>query len=250
MIVWHIGGGDDDVGPIAKVCNAFPGFQIVTFEALDGLCIDETVGEAPFYVNKHPLSSGLLPPNPRYAGETHTGEITWGQNTELEKEIRVRTTTLDILRHDYPQPDVLSIDCQGAELRIMRGGAELLRNVVCVVAEVEFAPIYEGQHLFHDQMAFLTPYGFRLMELFGGQQWHPGPKWGLGMLTVAEAVWLRDDHENLTRAQLEVLAKIAYGFGRLSYGRRILERLEGRVSDPKLAAFWQFRDHPDLLGAA
>lgn len=246
MIVWHIGGGDDDVGPIARVCNEFPGYKIVTFEALDGTCVDEGIGEADFYVNKHPLSSGLLPPNPRFACEMHTGDITWGENTELQRMERVKTTNLDTMRTDYPQPDVLSIDCQGAELRIMRGGRSIMSNLLCVVAEVEFEPIYEGQDLFDGQMGFLRPYGFRLMELYGAQSWHPGPKFGLGFVTVAEAVWLRFDYENLRREQVETLAKIAFGFGRLSYGLRLLEHIGGQVEDPKLAAFWQHRDNPEL----
>lgn len=250
VIIWHIGGGDSDIGPITQVCNAFPkAYRVVTFEAQDGACVDEGVGKTSFYVNKHPLSSGLLPPNPRYAHEVHT-DITWGENTELEREIEVRTTTLDVLRRTHPQPDVLSIDCQGAELRIMRGGAETLHNVLCVVAEAEFVQIYDCQCLFDEQMAFLRPYGFRLMDLFGSQQWHPGKPWGRGLLTVAEVVWIRDDHENLTDAQLETLAMIMYGFGRLSYGRMLLERLQGCVSDPTLAAFWEHRDNPALLACA
>lgn len=246
VIVWHIGGGDEMIGPITQVCNQFP-YTLVTFEALDGTCVSDAIGEATFRVNKHPLSSGLLPTNPAFANEIHNEDgTTWGENTALEREVAVKTTTIDELAKTRPQADVLSIDCQGAELRILRGGAQALKNVLCVVAEVEFEPIYEGQHLFDEQMAFLRPYGFRLMDLCGQQMWQPAPKFGLGFLTVGEAVWLRWDYQNLTPAQVETLAKIAAGFGRLSYAMKLLEHLGGKVTDPTLHGLWHFRDNQDL----
>ena len=244
IVVCHVGGGSDEFGPMEKVQKAGFAMKLLTFEAMEGVCVDDRIGEADFYVNKYPMSSGLLPTNPRYAGETFDKSgITWGANTALDKTVRVKTTTIDAMGI---KPDVLSIDTQGAELRILRGAAETLRNVLCVVAEVEFAPIYEGQPLFDEQMAFLRPYGFRLMELFSTQQWHQGPKFGLGFLTVAEAAWLRFDYENLSAEQVETLAKIAAGFGRLSYTLVLLEHLKGQVENQWLRDLWHYRHDPEL----
>lgn len=251
IIVYHVGGGDADIGPISQVRKAGFALKVITFEALDGTCIADKDGEEDFYVNTSPLSSGLLPPNPRYMGETaKTMASTWGANTELERKIRVKTTTIDELAKARPQPDVLSLDVQGAELRALRGASQTLKNVLCVVAEVEFAPIYQGQPLFHDQAAFLDPYGFRLMDLFFVQAWHQGPQFGLGFLTVAEAAWLRFDYENLTPSQVETLAKIAAGFGRMSYALVLLHHLKGEVSDPWLKSLWEFRDNQELRNIA
>ncbi len=135
-------------------------------------------------------------------------------------------------------------------MRILWGAKETLRNVLCVVAEVEFVEIYQGQHLFHEQMAYLLPYHFRLMDLFCMQHWHPGERFGNGSLSVAEAVWLRDDYENLTGKQLEMLAQIAAGFGRLSLALKIIPMVAGGCDDPILRNLWQFRDHPDIRSAA
>lgn len=245
ILVYHVGGGSDEFGPIDKVRDAGFPMRVETFEALDGQCIDDHVGEETFYVNKYPLSSGLLPTNPIYASETYDKSgVTWGQNTEIDRTFQVKTTTIDLVAKE--QPDVISIDAQGAELRILRGSAETLRNTLCVVAEVEFSPIYLGQPLYGDQASFLEPYGFRLMEFFSAQNWHQGPKFGLGFLTVAEAVWLRFDYEKLSHSRVETLAKIAAGFGRLSYALRLLEHLKGEVENQYLRDLWMFKDHPEL----
>ena len=245
IVVYHVGGGSDECGPIEKVRDAGFPLRFVTFEALDGECIAAGEGEADFYVNTHPLSSGLFAPNPRYARETYDKSgITWGENTECDKVIRLRTTSIDTIAQE--QPDVISIDTQGAELSILRGAKETLRNTLCVVSEVEFAPIYLGQPLFDEQMAYLTPRGFRLMELFSAQTWYQGPKFGLVFLTVAEAVFLRFDYENLTRTQVEKLAMIASGFGRMSYVLVLLEHIRGEVTNPMLAALWEHRNNAEL----
>lgn len=247
IVVYHVGGGDSSIGPIEQVRKSGFPLEVITFEALDGKCLSDAEGEADFYVNKSPLSSGLLPPNPRYKDETaSTMSGSWGAETTLERQIRVRTTTIDALRPSYQRPDVLSLDVQGAELRVMRGAAETLRETLCVVSEVEFSPIYEGQPLFGDQAAFLAPYGFRLMEFFYVQSWHPGERFGLGFITVAEAVWLRFDYETLPRERVERLAMIAAGFGRMSYVLRLLEHLNGEVENQLLRDLWRFRDNAEL----
>ena len=45
---------------------------------------------------------------------------------------------------------MLKIDVQGAELAVISGALEMLRNVAVVEVEVEFVPLYVGQPLFAD----------------------------------------------------------------------------------------------------
>jgi len=45
---------------------------------------------------------------------------------------------------------MLKIDVQGAELAVISGAQEMLRNVAVVEVEVEFVPLYVGQPLFAD----------------------------------------------------------------------------------------------------
>jgi FkbM family methyltransferase len=56
--------------------------------------------------------------------------------------------------------DVLWMDVQGAELRVLRGMGELLRTVRIIHTEVEFRSIYSGQALFPEVDGFLRAAGF------------------------------------------------------------------------------------------
>jgi hypothetical protein len=249
LTIFHVGGGSDETGPIERVTKMFP-HKLVTFEALEGQCIAGEVGtEVSFRLNTAPMSSGLFAPNPRYADESYTtGGARWGANTQLDRYIPMRTTTIDALAQE--QCDVLSLDVQGAELAVMEGAKGQMANVLCVVSECEFAPIYYGQPLFHEQMRFLSRRGFRLMEFMNQQYWHQGDPFGLGFFTVAEAVWLRFDYEALTPAQTEKLAMVAAGFGRLSYALLLLARIDGKAENEWLRDLWVHRNNPEIREAA
>jgi len=216
VVVWHI-GGEGEYGPAQTVLDALaPNVLLVIFEArndsgdkehasqlsVDGIPttviykgISSSRGKAPFYVNKNRLSSSLLPPsplaldeNPRY-GFCHT----WRENSELDYIMEVDTVTLDdiLASGAVPPPDIISMDAQGAELRILHGAEKTLEHTLCVVTEVEFFEIYEDQHLFDDQMRFLSHKGFRLLDVYNVQFWHPGPAMGIGFKTVGEAIFIR-----------------------------------------------------------
>ena len=256
IVIYHI-GGEGGYGPLTAVLNQMrPHIRLVVFEARsdtseglqsetltkDGIettlilkGIDERVGRHPFYVNKYPLSSSLLPcsrlaenENPAYA-HCHR----WGQNAELDHVIEVETVPLDDIVDSgiVPPPDIISIDAQGAELRILRGAKKALSKTLCVVTEVEFFEIYDGQGLFDDQMSLLSRAGLRLFTIENQQNWHPGPAFGRGFLTVGEAVFFRYaadvpelpgkrgycNIDQLSDEQLMRLAAIAISFHAASY---------------------------------
>jgi len=217
IVVWHV-GGEGGYGEAQTILEKLaPGGRLVVFEArtdskddtmlaerLSAGGIKTTIvfkgvgkiaGTSPFYVNKHPWSSSLLPPSPLAVNENpcYTHVHTWGEDTELDRLINVETVTLDdiLALGTVPAPDIISMDAQGAELRILEGGQKALARALCVMTEVEYFEIYEEQHLFDDQMRFLTNKGFRLVEVLNPQYWHPGPAAGKGFLTVGEATFIR-----------------------------------------------------------
>jgi FkbM family methyltransferase len=285
LVIYHV-GGDGDYGPAMEVAKQFPNITtVVVFDARedtdDGLqasitqgtsntaqviainrCVDETAGEADFYINKFPLSSSLLPVSRVSATEdpVYPHCRTWAENAELDHAIRVKTTTIDevVASGLAPPPDIISIDAQGAELRILRGAKETIRShVLAVVSEIEFSEIYAGQGLFDDQMRELSAAGFRFVEIQNSQYWHPGPAMGLGFHTVGEAVWIRYcgdfpdakvsargavHYNTLSGALLTRLAAIAYAFGRLSYVTKLL----GFVANAYPEQFGQARGDPNL----
>lgn len=102
-------------------------------------------------------TSSVLP-----VGETIRSEF------PLAAEIQ-GTETVDLARlddvvaeHALPRPDVVKIDVQGVEDRVIRGGAQTLRGAGLCVIEVSFRPLYEGSGLFDDVYAAMRELGFAL----------------------------------------------------------------------------------------
>ena len=64
--------------------------------------------------------------------------------------------------------DLLKIDSQGYELKILNGAAELLKSkrVSLLHLEVSFAPYYEGQCSFEQLYSMLTRYQYKLVGLY------------------------------------------------------------------------------------
>lgn len=260
IVIFHV-GGVGGYGPVKKVIEMFPERAVVIcFEANPSekdlliqekyqkrgvrtvfipKCVGETRGKQRFYVNKHRASSSIFPPAPEAAGEhilgLDKGINTWGENCELDYLAEVDTVILDELIADgiLPNPDILSMDTQGSEMPIMRGGRRALEDLLCVICEVNFSEIYEGQELFFSQQKFLHDRGFRIADVLNAQYWHPGPAAGVGFLTVGEALFFRDlktyyskfekQDSKLLLYKLIKMAAIAYSFDRVSYSSKILK---------------------------
>lgn len=260
IVLLHVGGSLGSYGPIDSVLRCFPRQSVVfAFEAreseedkimqsryeangvrtiLVNACIGETSGTFPFFINKHGESSSMFPPSPQALDEHllgyPPGVRTWRQNTELERMITLNTISLqEFTEQQGIIPDVLSIDAQGMELRIMKGAMNAMRLANCIISEVEFFEIYSGQGLFHEQMLLLDSYGFRLADLLNTQYWHPGLAWGEGFLTVAEALWFKKIDAFLKLSSQEnhfilrgiKLSALAFAFKRYSYSYALLKEL-------------------------
>jgi FkbM family methyltransferase len=86
-----------------------------------------------------------------------------------------RTITVPVQRlDDYAAAtgleviDLLKIDTQGYELRVLSGASRLLEsgNVRAIVVELNFAPLYEGQVRSHEVVGFLHDRGFRMVDVY------------------------------------------------------------------------------------
>lgn len=284
LVIFHVGGGDDDIGPARAIMKILgPIVRLVLFDARPGstevsvesiktksgvktdlvtIGIDEDYGRKPFYVNKFPLSSSLLPSSPLTKDEdpNYPHCRTWGENTELKSEIDVITDSIDSLVKSgrIPAPDFLSIDAQGAELRILRGARNALQSsILGLVTECEFFEIYAGQGLIQDQLIELSTHGFRLTEIYSEQRWFPGPAAGKGFLTMGESLFLKyalidrgtDEHlrgcieiSKLQPIQIFKLALISFAFERTSYFFTLMRYLSKHHKD----VITQFSEIPDV----
>jgi FkbM family methyltransferase len=284
IVIFHV-GAVGDYGPVEHVVKHFAEHVVtVCFEAniLEGdyniqqqysergvraFLVPKAVGGAvekqPFYINKHTVSSSLYPPSPQAVGEHVVygdGDITWGEFCELDRKVEVDVTTFDqaIKDNNLPGPDIVSSDAQGAELRILQGGSErAMPSVLCVVTEIEFWEIYQGQGMFCEQAKFMDERGFRLAEIFCPQYWHPDVALGKGFLTVGEALFLPD--ANKYRAKWKAsndkallyeamkLAAIAYSFRRLSYASMLVTLILEKFGEEARSLFLANKCYKPLL---
>jgi len=271
VVIYHVGGGGN-YGPVHQVIDLYgsnclvvlfdirsdlPEFAVTEDEADTGfrrmsinIGLSGESGESSFNVNKYRLSSSLLPPAPGVMDDhvlfwTHEPPYeqitTWRENTVVESVITAPMTTIDdIVRQNVaPSPDIISLDAQGVEASILRGGQEALANTVLgAVTEVGFFEYYKGQGMFSEQLDLMNSNGFRLADFLTRFYFHPSEATGKGFLTTAEALWLKladsdfpGAEESTTATQMAKLAGISYAFNRYSFTNKVLAVLRRRYPD-------------------
>ena len=126
------------------------------------LALWNCVSTETLYVTRYPACSSLYPPNPLFLSRFVGGEL----SMQVVLEETIETTTLDNFCHEegISSIDFLQIDTQGAELRILQGSENLLKNLLFLKVEVEFASLYENQPLFSDVDLYLRDKGFSLLD--------------------------------------------------------------------------------------
>ncbi len=104
---------------------------------------------------------------PWYSNMT-TGDSLYKENTRHYVNILPSyrtTTTLDALFPTH-QFDFVKIDCQGAELDILRGGETLIKQTEVVLLECSFACEYnKGAPNFVQYVAYLDSIGFSVFDI-------------------------------------------------------------------------------------
>ncbi len=83
---------------------------------------------------------------------------------------RMQTTTVDRLLESLDltvAPNLMVIDTQGAELKVLKGSAESLKKMDAVFVEISETPLYDGGATHDEVTDLLRQFGFRLrwMEL-------------------------------------------------------------------------------------
>lgn len=137
----------------------YPGSRVVGFkvdsevcerlnrESADGIsfypvALGRAAEERPFYETVHPMCASLYEPNAELLARYQNLEV-----SQLKRVSSIRTVGLDqfIREHDIGAVDFIKIDIQGAEHDVFQGGIATLKNVLAVVSEVEFLPLYREQ---------------------------------------------------------------------------------------------------------
>jgi FkbM family methyltransferase len=88
---------------------------------------------------------------------------------------------------DIERIDILKMDAQGSEPRILKGAARMLRErrIGLVYTEVMFVPVYEGQGKFYEVAALLGAAGYDLYDFYSFTYAGNGQvKWGDAVFTI------------------------------------------------------------------
>ncbi len=122
--------------------------------------LSEGGGPATFEINSYPDASSLLPIDPR-------NSTWWNRDLSVARSVVVPTLSLaDLLaRENLEAIDLLKLDVQGAERRVLSGASEILDRVRVIYTEVFFEPLYREAWLFREMNEFLAAHGFKLCGL-------------------------------------------------------------------------------------
>ena len=123
---------------------------------------------ATFYETNWAPTSSLYPPNTELLEKFHN----LNELVTLIKEHQVQTHRLDEIP-EIDRADFIKMDIQGAELKVLENGVNVLNTAVLVQVEVEFVELYKGQPLFSDVDSFLRSRGFQFHCFDGGVAGRP-----------------------------------------------------------------------------
>lgn len=123
---------------------------------------------------------------------------TSGQNTLLVEAkpgkpttvVPVTTLSLEAAEHGWDHIDLLKIDTEGFELEVLKGAQPLLKAaaVQFVLAECDFVRRPAEPHgNFFDVVAFLEPFGYRVVAFYTGAVDGRGWVWG-------DVLFMKEDH--------------------------------------------------------
>jgi FkbM family methyltransferase len=123
-------------------------------------CMGEAAGEVTFNAYDFDAASSLYACVPGHMASLGLSE----QSTPL----KVPMDTLgNLIPADLASLDLLMLDCQGAELSVLKGAGKRIRDIRWVFCEVSIDPIYEGAPLFGELHLFLRSSGFELRKMSG-----------------------------------------------------------------------------------
>ena len=119
---------------------------------------------ANMYITQNKGSSSLLKP-------TKDANQFWeGNPLSTQKEVKVETITIDSYcqKHNIETIDILKIDVQGSELKVLQGAALMIqeRRVKLIFTEISIAPNYKGQSEIDQVIKFLRENKYKIFNFF------------------------------------------------------------------------------------
>lgn len=148
---------EPDPGNFAELKKVAEEFGTHAIQAALG----ETEGACPYYRQGISHMGGLLP-----IDTTSTDSLGYAQHAENEA-ITVRKTTLDNACADLgiTQVDILKIDVQGYESKVIEGAAAILKNTDCISVEILLYDLYGKTGTFVEVVRLMDEMDFSLWDV-------------------------------------------------------------------------------------
>lgn len=128
-------------------------------------------GELRFYRNEISHTNSLFKVNYESKDSIRINEEKLKESTcyfdKINQPIEVNAIRLDdfVEQHDIESIDLLKIDVQGAEVRVLEGGERALKKTKTIILEASFYDFYENRTSFYDIEKILLPLGFRMFAI-------------------------------------------------------------------------------------
>ena len=101
----------------------------------------------------------------------------WGTGTLARQEVQVAPLDRLVAQADLPPPDLIKIDVQGFEGRVIAGGKTIIAKAQRMVIEVSLRAIYKGQPLLPEILQTVSELGFEVEDLTETCREWAGPLW-------------------------------------------------------------------------
>jgi FkbM family methyltransferase len=126
--------------------------------------VSDNNGIVEFFINKFDETSSLL------KIKEEMKELSF-VNTKLNRVINIETLKLDdILKNNTEIIDLLKIDVQGTEHKVLNGAVNSSKFIKYIWTEVSFKALYEGSSTFQEVYDKLLSLGFILLEITEGHR--------------------------------------------------------------------------------
>lgn len=130
--------------------------------SIEQIAVSNAIEDKKFFINQYDVTSSLL------MFKNGMQELN-NVNTSLERSINVTTNTLDNIlinnQHNFEIIDIIKLDVQGFEDRVLKGAKEALKKTRFIWIEVSFKTLYHGSCLFGDIHKILNDSNFILVEI-------------------------------------------------------------------------------------